>query len=111
MNERAQAVYFKHLPTIHAGISINYRRYKLKKMRCSLLVLRSFQSFASSIFLQVLVSLFQIEKRVGDRLQKWQEDVDKELEQQREAAKFHARPATILVSLLDCNGFRFSITF
>jgi hypothetical protein len=52
-------------------------------------------------FLQVLVSLFQIEKRVGDRLQKWQEDVDKELEQQREEAKFHARPATILVSLLD----------
>jgi p-aminobenzoyl-glutamate transporter AbgT len=68
-------------------------------MRCSLQVLRSLLFFASSIFLQVLVSLFQIEKRVGDRLQKWQEDVDKELEQQREAAKFHARPATILVSL------------
>jgi p-aminobenzoyl-glutamate transporter AbgT len=65
----------------------------MNKMRCCLL------TFATCVFLQVLVSLFQIEKRVGDRLQKWQEDVDKELEQQREAAKFHARPATILVSI------------
>ncbi len=63
-------------------------------MRCSLLFF-----YKLRVFLQVLISLFQIEKRVGDRLQKWQEDVDKELEQQREAAKFHARPATILVSL------------
>jgi hypothetical protein len=38
---------------------------------------------------------------VGERLQKWQEEVNKELEKQREAAQFHARPATVLVRLTD----------
>merc|ERR1719273_1503996 len=37
-----------------------------------------------------------IEKRVEERKRKWEEDVENELKQQREAAKFKARPARVL---------------
>ena len=38
----------------------------------------------------------RIEKRVEERKRKWEEDVENELKQQREAANFRARPANVL---------------
>ena len=38
----------------------------------------------------------RIEKRVEERKRKWEEDVENELKQQREATRFKARPATVL---------------
>ena len=38
----------------------------------------------------------RIEKRVEERKRKWEEDVENELKQQREARKFQARPALVL---------------
>lgn len=40
--------------------------------------------------------LFQIEKRVENRIQKWQKGVEEELRKQQEAAMFKARPAKVL---------------
>ena len=39
---------------------------------------------------------YRIEKRVEERKRKWEEDVENELKQQREATRFKARPATVL---------------
>jgi len=39
---------------------------------------------------------FEIEKRVGERLTKWEEAVEQDLQRQREAANFRAKPAAIL---------------
>ena len=39
---------------------------------------------------------FRIEKRVEERKRKWEEDVENELKQQREATRFKARPARVL---------------
>jgi hypothetical protein len=44
----------------------------------------------------VLLKIFRIEKRVEERKRKWEEDVENELKQQREAAIFKARPARVL---------------
>ena len=38
----------------------------------------------------------RIEQRVEERKRKWEEDVENELKQQREATKFKARPARVL---------------
>jgi len=39
---------------------------------------------------------FEIEKRVGERLTKWEEAVEQDLKRQRDAANFRAKPAAIL---------------
>ena len=43
-----------------------------------------------------IIIFFRIEKRVEERKRKWEEDVENELKQQREAANFKARPARVL---------------
>ena len=42
------------------------------------------------------VRIFQIERRVEARINKWQDDVKEELRQQRQEALFKARPASVL---------------
>ena len=61
---------------------------------------------SGSIFLFYIIYIFKlnlskpeyyrIEKRVEERKRKWEEDVENELKQQREATRFKARPARVL---------------
>ena len=47
-------------------------------------------------YCQLKVRVFQIERRVEARINKWQDDIKEELRRQREGALFKARPAAVL---------------